>query len=114
MRVGVLGAGQLGQMLALAGRRLGVDTRFLAPDPNSPAGMCAELIVAGYDNQPALSHFVDGVDVVTYEFENIPIEAVRYIADLVPVRPPPIALETAQDRELEKKCFDRLGYWDDR
>ena len=109
MRVGVLGAGQLGQMLALAGRRIGVDTRFLAPDPDSPAGMCAELIVADYGNEAALAHFVEGVDVVTYEFESIPIDAVRYVAERVPVRPSPAALETAQDRALEKQCFERLG-----
>jgi 5-(carboxyamino)imidazole ribonucleotide synthase len=96
-------------MLALAGRRIGVDTRFLAPDPHSPAGMFAELIVAGYDNEAALAHFADGIDVVTYEFENIPSDAVRYLAERVPVRPATMALETAQDRELEKKCFERLA-----
>lgn len=109
MRVGVLGAGQLGQMLALAGRRLGVETRFLAPDPQSPAGMCAELIVADYDNQAALAHFVEGVDAVTYEFENIPLETVTRIAEQSPIRPSVRALETAQDRALEKQCFEKLG-----
>ena len=109
MRLGVLGAGQLGQMLALAGRRLGVETRFLAPDPQSPAGQYAELIVAGYDNHAALAHFVEGADVVTYEFENIPIETANHIAELTPVRPSVRALETAQDRALEKQCFEKLG-----
>ena len=109
MRVGVLGAGQLGQMLALAGRRLGVETSFLAPDPQSPAGMCAELIVADYDNQAALAHFVEGVDAVTYEFENIPLETVNRIAEQRPIRPSVRALETAQDRALEKQCFEQLG-----
>ena len=109
MRVGVLGGGQLGQMLALAGRRLGVETRFLSPDPQAPAGMCAELIVAEYENEAALAHFVEGVDVVTYEFESIPIGAVRYVAERMLVRPAVLALETAQDRGLEKQCFEKLG-----
>jgi 5-(carboxyamino)imidazole ribonucleotide synthase len=109
VKVGVLGGGQLGQMLALAGRRLGVETRFLSPDPQAPAGMCAELIVAEYENEAALAHFVEGVDVVTYEFESIPIGAVRFVADRVAVRPVLLALETAQDRWLEKQCFERLG-----
>ena len=109
MKAGVLGAGQLGQMLALAGRRIGVDTRFLAPDAQSPAGMFAELIVADYNNEAALAHFVEGVDVVTYEFENIPVETVSRLAQQCPIRPSPTALETAQDRALEKQCFERLG-----
>jgi len=109
VKVGVLGAGQLGQMLALAGRRLGVETRFLAPDQQAPAGQYSELIVADYDNQAALAHFVEGVDVVTYEFENIPLETVAQLAEKSPVRPSPKALETAQDRALEKQCFERVG-----
>jgi 5-(carboxyamino)imidazole ribonucleotide synthase len=109
VRVGVLGGGQLGQMLALAGRRIGVETRFLSPDPNAPAGMCAELIVADYENEAALAHFIEGLDVVTYEFESIPISPVRSVAERLAVRPPVLALETAQDRALEKQCFERLG-----
>lgn len=109
MTVGVLGAGQLGQMLALAGRRLGINLRFLAPDPDSPAGLCAELIVAEYDNQAALLHFAEGLDVVTYEFESIPVSAVQFFNGRVPVRPSTRALETAQDRAAEKASFDRLG-----
>lgn len=109
MKVGVLGAGQLGQMLALAGRRLGVDLRFFAPDPKAPAGMRAELIVAPYENEAALAHFADGLDVATYEFESIPISAVRFVADRTGMRPSVGALETAQDRAAEKACFERLG-----
>ena len=109
MNVGVLGAGQLGLMLCVAGRRLGVSTRFLAPDSNSPAGMCSELIVADYTNEAALAHFVEGLDVVTYEFESIPIEPVRSLAEKLSVRPSTLALETAQDRAMEKQCFERLG-----
>jgi 5-(carboxyamino)imidazole ribonucleotide synthase len=107
--VGVLGAGQLGQMLALAGRRLGCQLRFLSPDADAPAGQFAELIVADYENEDALAHFAEGLDVATYEFESIPAASVRFVAERVPTYPPAIALETAQDRASEKQCFERLG-----
>jgi 5-(carboxyamino)imidazole ribonucleotide synthase len=106
--IGVMGAGQLGQMLALAGRRLGIQFRFISPDPDAPVGKFAELIVADYDNEAALTHFVEGLDLVTYEFESIPASAVRFVAERVPVFPSPLALETAQDRASEKACFERL------
>jgi 5-(carboxyamino)imidazole ribonucleotide synthase len=109
VKVGILGAGQLGQMLALAGRRLGIDCRLLSPDPQAPAGQFAELIVAGYDNQAALEHFAEGLDVITYEFESIPVDAVTFFDGKVPVRPSSAALRTAQDRLEEKKLFARLG-----
>lgn len=108
MIVGILGAGQLGQMLGLAGRRLGLQFRFLSPDADAPAGKFAELIVADYENEAALAHFTEGLDVATYEFESIPAASVRYVAGKVPTFPPPLALETAQDRASEKSCFERL------
>jgi len=104
-----MGAGQLGQMLVLAGARLGCELRFLSPDADAPAGRFAELIVADYENEAALAHFAEGLDVVTYEFESIPAAAVRSVAEKVEVYPPPIALETAQDRAQEKTCFEKLG-----
>lgn len=104
-----MGAGQLGQMLALAGPRLGLDFRFISPDPHAPAGTLAELIVSDYENEAALSHFAEGLDVATYEFESIPAASVRSVAATVPVHPSPEALETAQDRASEKQCFERLG-----
>jgi 5-(carboxyamino)imidazole ribonucleotide synthase len=107
--VGVLGAGQLGQMLALAGRRLGLQFRFLSPDADAPVGKFSELIVAEYTNEAALTHFVEGLDVVTYEFESIPAESVRFVAEKIPTFPAPAALETAQDRANEKECFERLS-----
>lgn len=107
MIVGVLGAGQLGQMLALAGRHLGCQFRFLSPDADAPAARHAEIIVADYENEAALQHFTEGLDVATYEFESIPSSSVRYVAERVPTFPPPIALETAQDRANEKQCFER-------
>jgi len=109
VRVGVLGAGQLGQMLAVAARRLGIEMRFFSPDPLSPAGMRAELVVADYENERALAHFAEGLDFATYEFESIPIAAVQSIAGRTTLRPPVLALETAQDRASEKACFERLG-----
>ena len=72
MIVGVLGAGQLGQMLALAGRKLGLQFRFLSPDGSAAVGKFAEFVIADYTNQAALAHFVEGLDVATYEFESIP------------------------------------------
>lgn len=109
MIVGVMGAGQLGQMLALAAGRLGCRLRFLSPDDQAPAGRFSELIVADYENEAALAHFVEGLDLATYEFESIPSSAVRFVAERVPTFPPPLALETAQDRVREKECFERLG-----
>ena len=72
-----MGAGQLGQMLAQAAGRLGISMRFISPDADAPAGKIAELIIADYENEAALSHFVDGLDVATYEFESIPAAAVN-------------------------------------
>jgi 5-(carboxyamino)imidazole ribonucleotide synthase len=109
VKIGIIGAGQLGQMLALAGRRLGIEFRFLSPDADAPVGKFAELIVAEYENEAALAHFVEGLDLATYEFESIPAASVRYVAERIPVFPSPQALETAQDRANEKQCFERLG-----
>ncbi len=109
MKVGVLGAGQLGQMLALAGGRIGCTLRFLSPDEHAPAGRFAELIVAEYENEAALAHFADGLDIATYEFESIPSSAAKSVAEKVLMHPSIAALETAQDRANEKQCFERLG-----
>ena len=109
MRVGVLGGGQLGRMLALAGYQLGVEFRFFDPNSGAPVGQIGELVVADYGDRAALERFLDGVDVVTYEFESIPLSAVEFVAERVKVFPPVIALETAQDRLLEKKLFGALG-----
>ena len=103
-----MGAGQLGQMLALAGRKLGFQFRFLSPDASAPVGKFAELIIADYTNEAALAHFVEGLDVATYEFESIPASSVKYVAERVPTFPSPLALETAQDRANEKACFEKL------
>jgi 5-(carboxyamino)imidazole ribonucleotide synthase len=108
MLIGVLGAGQLGRMLALAGYPLGVRFLFLDPQPDAPAGQLAEQIVADYDDASALERLA-GTDVVTYEFESVPDQAASTLANRVPVRPSPEALRVAQDRLHEKRLFQKLG-----
>jgi 5-(carboxyamino)imidazole ribonucleotide synthase len=107
--VGILGAGQLGRMLALAGYPLGMRFRFFDPAPDSPASWLAEHVVADYADTDALDRFAYGLDVVTYEFENVPVDAVRQLELSVPVYPPAIALEKGQDRFVEKCFFQELG-----
>jgi 5-(carboxyamino)imidazole ribonucleotide synthase len=109
VKVGVLGGGQLGRMLALAGYQLGVEFRFFDPSSGAPVGQIGQLIAADYGDHDALKRFLDGLDVVTYEFESIPLSTVRFVADRVKVFPPVAALETAQDRLLEKSLFQELG-----
>src|SRR5690242_18817673 len=96
-------------MLALAGRPLGLRFRFLDPAADACAGEVGELQVGGYDDEAALARFAEGLDVVTYEFENVPVGAARWLAERVPVYPPPAALDAAQDRLAEKTLFRRLG-----
>jgi 5-(carboxyamino)imidazole ribonucleotide synthase len=96
-------------MLALAGYQLGVEFRFFDPNSGAPVGQIGQLIAAGYEDQPALDRFLTDVDVVTYEFESIPLSAVEFVARRVPVYPPIKALATAQDRLLEKQLFQALG-----
>jgi 5-(carboxyamino)imidazole ribonucleotide synthase len=107
--VGVLGGGQLGRMLALAGYPLGLGFRFLDPDPDAPAGQLADHVVLGFDDPAGLDSFAAGLDVVTYEFENVPVELARSLEQRLPVYPPPAALEASQDRLSEKSLFRRLG-----
>ncbi|MDP9241732.1 MAG: 5-(carboxyamino)imidazole ribonucleotide synthase [Actinomycetota bacterium] len=109
MRIGVLGGGQLGRMLALAGIPMGFEFRFLEPAEDAPIRGLGEHVVAGYADPNALAEFAKGLDVVTYEFENVPVAAARSLAERVPVRPSPDALATAQDRVVEKELFARLG-----
>jgi len=108
-QVGILGAGQLGRMLALAGYPLGLRFRFFDPVPDAPAGQLAEHIAAPYADEEALHRFAGNLDCVTYEFENVPVQAARLLQQQVPVFPPPLALETAQDRLREKSLFRELG-----
>ena len=107
--IGILGAGQLGRMIALAGYPLGMRFRFFDPASESPANLLADHLTADYADTSALDRFVADVDVVTYEFENVPVEVARYLEKSVPVYPPPMALEKAQDRFVEKSFFRELG-----
>src|SRR5689334_15202889 len=107
--IGILGAGQLGRMLALAGYPLGLRFRLLDPAPGAPAGQLAEHMQASYEDAATLERFSAGLDAVTYEFENVPVAAARFLAARVPVSPPPAALEAAQDRLAEKSFFQKLG-----
>jgi 5-(carboxyamino)imidazole ribonucleotide synthase len=107
--IGILGGGQLGYMLALAGYPLGLHFRFLDPSPEAPVGRIAQRVTAEYADHDALEKFANGLELVTYEFENVPVEAVRFLAKHVPVYPSPEALEAAQDRLNEKNLFKKLG-----
>ena len=109
MKLGVLGGGQLGRMLALAGYPLGLRFRFLDPAPESPVQELADLIVGRFDDLDVLERFPVGLEVITYEFENVPIEPARHLARQVPVFPPIAALEVSQDRLNEKQLFQSLG-----
>jgi len=109
MTIGILGGGQLGYMLALAGYPLGLHFRFLDPSPEAPVGRIAHRVTAEFTDKQALEKFAHGLEVVTYEFENVPVEAARFLAERVPVYPAANALEEAQDRLREKNLFRRLG-----
>ena len=109
MKIGVLGAGQLGRMLALAGHPLGLSFVFLDPAEGACAAPVGAQIHAAYDDTDALGRLCDAVDVVTYEFENVPAAAAAYVAEHRPLFPGPKALATAQDRAAEKALFEKLG-----
>lgn len=109
MRVGVVGGGQLGRMMALAGYPLGLDFVFLDPKPDACAGQVGRLIQGEFDERGALGQLASECDVATYDFENVPEESARWLEDRVPVFPPAAALKTAQDRLEEKTLFTRLG-----
>ena len=109
MTIGILGGGQLGYMLALAGYPLDFHFRFLDPSPQAPVGRIAPRVTAEYTDLEALDKFAHGLALVTYEFENVPVEAALHLAKRLPVYPPPQALAAAQDRLSEKTLFQKLG-----
>ncbi len=108
MRVGVIGAGQLGRMLALAGIPLGLQFRFLDRSADAPGGQVAPLVVGEFEDRAKLVELARQVDVVTFDWENVSVEALAAIGADVPVRPAPAALALSQDRLLEKQLFRRL------
>ncbi len=108
--IGILGGGQLGRMLAIAAARLGLRAHVFEPAADPPAGeVAAALTRAAYDDLDALARFADAVDVVTFEFENVPAASAETLMAHAPVRPHPRALAIAQDRAEEKAFLNGLG-----
>lgn len=108
--IGIIGGGQLGRMTALAAARLGYRTHVFCPDEDSPTAQVSDgATVASYDDADAIARFADAVDVVTYEFENIPHDTVRRLAERVITRPDWNALHLAQDRLREKDFVNGIG-----
>ncbi|WP_424965473.1 5-(carboxyamino)imidazole ribonucleotide synthase [Dinoroseobacter sp. S375] len=108
--IGILGGGQLGRMLSMAAARLGFRCHIFEPGANPPAGQVAEKVVtAPYEDLDALRAFAEGVDVITYEFENIPTEALDALEALRPIHPGRMALAKSQDRLVEKAFLQGLG-----
>jgi len=109
MKIGILGAGQLGRMLALAGYPLDFDFVFLDPATEACAAPLGAHIHADYVDEAALADFCGAVDVATYEFENVPAKTAEFVAARIPLLPAPVALTVGQDRLSEKSLFDKLG-----
>lgn len=108
--IGVLGGGQLGRMLSVAASRLGLRTHIFEPGSNPPAGQVADQVTrADYDDTAALKAFAASVDVITYEFENIPTSALDVLEKLRPIHPGREALRISQDRLTEKDFLNGLG-----
>jgi 5-(carboxyamino)imidazole ribonucleotide synthase len=109
MRIGIIGAGQLGQMLALAGYPLAQRFLFLDSSADSPGGRVGPMITGAFDDPASLERLAAETDLVTYEFENVPVAALAAVAKSRPCHPPVEALRVSQDRLLEKELFGRLG-----
>jgi len=108
--LGIIGGGQLGSMLAVAAKRLNIKTIILSDDPQAPAiNFCDELIISDYNKIKNIEEFANKVDVVTFEFENIPFKILEYIAKLKPVLPRPTINEIVQNRFAEKKFIKNMG-----
>jgi 5-(carboxyamino)imidazole ribonucleotide synthase len=108
--IGILGGGQLGRMLALAAAQLGFKCHVFAPEPDSPAfDVVHRVTTADYADTGALDRFANDVDVITYEFENVPAETAVFLSARKPVLPDPQVLAITQDRAVEKEFVARLG-----
>ena len=106
--IGIIGGGQLGRMLALSAAQLGMKTLIFCPDENSPAfDVTPNKIIAAYDDEEALKEFANKVDVITYEFENLPVKSIEFLEKLKPVAPNSRALNISQDRLKEKLFLER-------
>jgi 5-(carboxyamino)imidazole ribonucleotide synthase len=108
-RVGIVGAGQLGRMLALAGYPLGIDCTLLDTSKDAPGAQVAAFLQGALDDTRALAKLADKVDVVTLEIENVAVDALESLQGRIEVFPPPAAVAAAQDRLAEKKLFRSLG-----
>ena len=109
MTIGILGGGQLGRMLALAGYPLGLQFKILDPSSDATAGQIAPLLCEDINDVPSLLWFSKNLDAVTYEWENVPAQSARYLNERVPVFPPVKALEISSDRLKEKSFFRENG-----
>ena len=109
MHIGIIGAGQLGRMMALSGIPLGMRFTMYDRSRDVPGSAVATIMTGAFDDLRRLGRFARSVDVVTFDWENVPVASVRAIAKIVPVWPPPRALEIGQDRLSEKQLFQRLG-----
>lgn len=108
--IGILGGGQLGRMLAIAAANLGMKTHIYCPDSNSPAfEVAGNKTIAEYTDTTALKTFAKSVDIMTYEFENVPAETAKHIVRFVPLAPNEKALSISQDRLLEKQFLQSLN-----
>jgi 5-(carboxyamino)imidazole ribonucleotide synthase len=109
MKIGIVGAGQLGRMLAVAGYPFGLQFQFLDASADTPAGRIAPLVSGAFDDVASLRRLAEQSDLLTYEFENVPVDALAEIAGLKPCLPPLEALRVSQDRLFEKELFNTLG-----
>ncbi len=109
MRIGILGSGQLGAMLADAARRLGVETHVYAPLPGPASAVATQSTIAAWEDPRALERFAETVDVVTYELEHVPLATARRVATMTPLQPSLAALEAAGDRWRERQLLAALG-----
>ncbi len=109
MKIGIIGAGQLGRMLALAGYPLAQQFQFLDTSADSPGGQVAPIVTGAFDDPTSLERLAADVDIVTYEFENVPVSALHAVSRTRPCLPPVEALRVSQDRLYEKELFTKLG-----
>ena len=109
MRIGIIGAGQLGQMLGAAARDLDIECEFLDPSDSPPAANVGPVVKAAFDDRTSLVNLAQRCSIITYEFENVPVRALQDISESVTVYPPAEALRHAQDRLYEKRLFALLS-----
>ena len=108
--LGIIGGGQLGSMLATAAKKLKIKTIVLTDDPKAPAkNFCDEIIISEYNKQKTIEDFARKVDVVTFEFENIPLKVLEYISRIKPVFPKPSINQVIQNRFTEKNFINNIG-----